>query len=135
MILIQDVWLSILFSTFLSFFLYFIFNKKNFLLDQTNTSKHKQLTLKNSSNKVILCGGIIVFINSLFFFDNQLYIIKIFSFFILIKYSWLSKKNKELMKTIMPPHNITLFEESFDVSCLCLDELIWSNKKFFLLKK
>ena len=84
MILIQDVWLSILFSTFLSFFLYFIFNKKNFLLDQTNTSKHKQLTLKNSSNKVILCGGIIVFINSLFFFDNQLYIIKIFSFFILI---------------------------------------------------
>ena len=61
-------------------------------------------------------------------------IIKIKKLNILIIYSWLSKKNKELMKTIMPPHNITLFEEFFDVSCLCLDELIWSNKKFFLLK-
>ena len=84
MISIQNFFLSIIFSTFLSFFLYYFFNKKNFLLDQISTSKHKQLTSKNSSNKVILCGGIIVFINSLFFFDNQLYIIKIFSFFILI---------------------------------------------------
>ena len=83
MISIQNFFLSIIFSTFLSFFLYYFFNKKNFLLDQISTSKHKQLTSKNSSNKVILCGGIIVFINSLFFFDNQLYIIKIFSFFIL----------------------------------------------------
>jgi UDP-N-acetylmuramyl pentapeptide phosphotransferase/UDP-N-acetylglucosamine-1-phosphate transferase len=84
MISIQNFFLSIIFSTFLSFFLYYFFNKKNFLLDQISSSKHKQLTSKNSSNKVILCGGIIVFINSLFFFDNQLYIIKIFSFFILI---------------------------------------------------
>ena len=84
MISIQNFFLSIIFSTFLSFFLYHFFNKKNFLLDQISSSKHKQLTSKNSSNKVILCGGIIVFINSLFFFDNQLYIIKIFSFFILI---------------------------------------------------
>jgi UDP-N-acetylmuramyl pentapeptide phosphotransferase/UDP-N-acetylglucosamine-1-phosphate transferase len=84
MISIQNIFLSIIFSTFLSFFLYYFFKKKNFLLDQTNSSKHKQLTLKNSSNKVILCGGIIVFINSLFFFDNQLYLIKVFSFFILI---------------------------------------------------
>ena len=83
MISIQNFFLSIIFSTFLSFFLYYFFNKKNFLLDQISSSKHKQLTSKNSSNKVILCGGIIVFINSLFFFDNQLYIIKIFSFFIL----------------------------------------------------
>ena len=84
MISIQNFLLSLIFSTFLSFFLYYFFNKKNFLLDQISSSKHKQLTSKDSSNKVILCGGIIVFINSLFFFDNQLYIIKIFSFFILI---------------------------------------------------
>ena len=84
MISIQNFLLSIIFSTFLSFFLKYFFNKKNFLLDQISSSKHKQLTSKDSSNKVILCGGIIVFINSLFFFDNQLYIIKIFSFFILI---------------------------------------------------
>ena len=84
MISIQNFFLSIIFSTFLSFFLYYFFNKKNFLLDQISSSKHKQLTSKSSSNKVILCGGIIVFINSLFFFDNQLYLIKIFSFFILI---------------------------------------------------
>jgi len=76
--------LSIIFSTFLSLFLYYFFSKKNFLLDQINSSKHKQLTSKKSSNKVILCGGIIVFIDCLFFFDNQLYIIKILSFFILI---------------------------------------------------
>jgi UDP-N-acetylmuramyl pentapeptide phosphotransferase/UDP-N-acetylglucosamine-1-phosphate transferase len=84
MISIQNFLLSLIFSTFLSFFLYYFFNKKNFLLDQISSSKHKQLTSKDSPNKVILCGGIIVFINSLFFFDNQLYIIKIFSFFILI---------------------------------------------------
>jgi UDP-N-acetylmuramyl pentapeptide phosphotransferase/UDP-N-acetylglucosamine-1-phosphate transferase len=84
MISIHNFLLPIIFSTFISFFLYYFFSKKNFLLDQISTSKHKQLTQKKSSNKVILCGGIIVFINCLFFFDNQLYIIKILSFFILI---------------------------------------------------
>jgi hypothetical protein len=83
MISIQNYFLPIIYSALLSFFLYYFLNKKNFLLDQISSSKHKQLTSKDSSNKVILCGGIIVFINSLFFFDNQLYIIKIFSFFIL----------------------------------------------------
>mgnify|MGYP006130304721 CR=1 FL=1 len=84
MIPIQNFLLSIIFSTFISLFLYYFLSKKNFLLDQINSSKHKRLTSKKSSNKVILCGGIIVFINCLFFFDNQLYTIKILSFFILI---------------------------------------------------
>ena len=84
MISIHNFFLPIIFSTFISFFLYYFFYKKNLLLDQISTSKHKQLTQKKSSNKVILCGGIIVFINCLFFFDNQLYIIKILSFLILI---------------------------------------------------
>lgn len=84
MILTQNYILPIIYSSLLSFFLYYFLNKKNFLLDQISSSKHKQLTSKDSSNKIILCGGIIVFINSLFFFDNQLYIIKIFSFFILV---------------------------------------------------
>tara|TARA_Y100000389_G_scaffold3743_1_gene3576 strand:- start:11064 stop:12101 length:1038 start_codon:yes stop_codon:yes gene_type:complete len=84
MILTQNYILPIIYSTLLSFFLYYFLNKKKFLLDQISSSKHKQLTSKDSSNKIILCGGIIVFINSLFFFDNQLYVIKIFSFFILV---------------------------------------------------
>jgi UDP-N-acetylmuramyl pentapeptide phosphotransferase/UDP-N-acetylglucosamine-1-phosphate transferase len=84
MILTQNYILPIIYSSLLSFFLYYFLNKKNFLLDQISSSKHKQLTSKDSSNKIILCGGIIVFINSLFFFNNQLYIIKIFSFFILV---------------------------------------------------
>ena len=84
MISIHNFLLPIIFSTFISFFFYYFFYKKNFLLDQISTSTHKQLTQKKSSNKVILCGGIIVFINCLFFFDNQLYIIKILSFLILI---------------------------------------------------
>ena len=84
MISIYNFLLPVLFSTFLSFFLYYFFSKNNFLLDQISSSKHKQLTLRKSSNKIILCGGIIIFINCLFFFDDQLYIIKILSFFILI---------------------------------------------------
>jgi UDP-N-acetylmuramyl pentapeptide phosphotransferase/UDP-N-acetylglucosamine-1-phosphate transferase len=84
MISIYNFFLPTIFSIFISFFLYYFFSKKNFLLDQISTSKHKQLVQEKSSNKAILCGGIIVFINCLFFFDNQLYIIKILSFLILI---------------------------------------------------
>ena len=67
MISIYNFFLPIIFSTFISFFLYYFFSKKNFLLDQISTSKHKQLAQEESSNKAILCGGIIVFINCLFF--------------------------------------------------------------------
>ena len=83
MISFQDFLTATTFSILLSFIMIYFFNKKNFLLDQINTSKHKKLTIHNPSSKIVLCGGIIIFINSTFFFDSELYMVKIFSFFIL----------------------------------------------------
>ena len=84
MILIQELLSPLIFTVILSFILLYFFAKKKFLIDQINSSKHKQLTANNSTNGAILCGGIIIFIAILFFFNNDLYLIKIFSFFILI---------------------------------------------------
>ena len=84
MILIQELLSSLIFTVILSFILLYFFVKKKFLIDQINSSKHKQLTANNSTNGAILCGGIIIFIAILSFFNNDLYLIKIFSSFILI---------------------------------------------------
>ena len=84
MILIQELLSPLIFTVILSFILLYFFAKKKFLIDQINSSKHKQLTANNSTNGAILCGGIIIFIAILFFFNNDLYLIKIFSSFILI---------------------------------------------------
>jgi len=59
----------------------YIFTKEKILLDQVNYSKHKKLIF-TSSTKAPLCGGIIIFICSLFFF-NEIYLLKIFGFFLL----------------------------------------------------
>ena len=84
MISIQSLLFASLFSLFLAFIMSYFFNKKNFLLDKTNTAEHKQLTAVNNSNKVILCGGIVIFISSIFFLDNNLFLIKLFGGLILI---------------------------------------------------
>ena len=84
MILIQELLSPLIFTVILSFISLYFFAKKKFLIDQINSSKHKQLTANNSTNGAILCGGIIIFIAILFFFNNDLYLIKIFSSFILI---------------------------------------------------
>ena len=83
MISMENFLAATIFSILLAFIMVNLLVKKNFLLDQINTSKHKKLTINNSSNKVVLCGGIIIFISSIFFFDEELHLLKIFSFFIL----------------------------------------------------
>jgi UDP-N-acetylmuramyl pentapeptide phosphotransferase/UDP-N-acetylglucosamine-1-phosphate transferase len=84
MILIQSLLFAGTSSLLIAFIMAYFFNKNNFLLDRTNTAEHKQLTASNTNNKAILCGGIIIFISSIFFLDNNLYPIKIFGGLILI---------------------------------------------------
>jgi len=69
-------------SFFISLICVYIFRKEKILLDQVNYSKHKKLIF-TSSTKAPLCGGIIIFICSLFFF-NESYPLKIFGFFLLL---------------------------------------------------
>ena len=80
----QNLYIAILFSTVLSFFFYYLFIKKELLLDKINSSKHKKLTSQKFSKQIPLCGGIIIFISCLFFLDNELFVIKILSALILI---------------------------------------------------
>ena len=82
--LIQNLSIALIFSWLTSFVLYYFLSKSNILLDQVSSSKHKLLTTKYSSNKATLCGGIIIFLCSILFFDNELLILKILSAFILI---------------------------------------------------
>jgi len=84
MISIYSLLIAAVFCVFLTLILNYIFIKNQLLLDQVNTSKHKQLTSYQTSNKTTLCGGIIIFICSILFFDNELIEIKILSFLILI---------------------------------------------------
>ena len=67
MISINNFLLPIIFSTFISFLLYYFIYKKNFLLDQISISKHKQLTQEKSSNKVY-CVEVLSFLSTAFFF-------------------------------------------------------------------
>ena len=76
--------IAVVFSLALTFVLNHIFTINQVLLDQVSTSKHKQLTSSKNSKKAILCGGIIIFICSTLFFDNEFFEIKIFAFLILI---------------------------------------------------
>ena len=57
------------------------FKRKKILLDQVSHSSHKKLNFVNFNNAP-LCGGIVIFLCSLFFFKD-LIILKIFGFFIL----------------------------------------------------
>ena len=84
MTLVQNSLTATIFSVVISFLLLYFFDKKNFLLDQTSSSRHKKLTVNHLSNRVVLCGGIIIFISSVLFFSNDLYLLKIFGFLILI---------------------------------------------------
>ena len=72
---------SFIICIFVIFFSISIFKKKKILLDQTSYSKHKKLVF-SISKKPFLCGGIILFICSLFFFD-ELIILKVFGFCLL----------------------------------------------------
>ncbi len=81
MISLNHLFFSFIVSIFISLICAYYFTKKNFLLDQMSYSSHKKLSYVNSNN-IPLCGGIVIFISSLFFFNNLL-ILKIFGFFLL----------------------------------------------------
>ena len=77
MIELDNIFHTIMIIIFLSSLVIYIFNKNNILIDQVIYSKHKNLTgslLKSPP----LCGGILIFIYSVLFFQ-QLVLLKIFS--------------------------------------------------------
>ena len=82
MILSNQLIFSFLASIFISLFCIYYFKKKKFLLDQISYSSHKKLNFTNSRD-IPLCGGIVIFICSIFFFENLL-ILKIFGFLLLL---------------------------------------------------
>jgi UDP-N-acetylmuramyl pentapeptide phosphotransferase/UDP-N-acetylglucosamine-1-phosphate transferase len=84
MISIQSLFIASIWSFLLSLFVSYYLKKKNFLLDQIFSSQHKQLTAVHLTNKVTLCGGLIILICSLLFFGKELLILKILSILILI---------------------------------------------------
>ena len=76
MISIQSLFIASIWSFLLSLFISYYLKKKNFLLDQIFSSQHKQLTAVHLTNKVTLCGGLIILICSLLFFGKELLILK-----------------------------------------------------------
>ena len=82
MILTKDFFLSSSFCFLISFFFIKFLIHKKILVDNINFSKHKKLD--HGMNKIPLCGGIILYLSSLVFFENDLIILKIFGLLILI---------------------------------------------------
>jgi UDP-N-acetylmuramyl pentapeptide phosphotransferase/UDP-N-acetylglucosamine-1-phosphate transferase len=70
------------YSTIISVVIFYIFKKKNILIDQTLISTHKKL-INSRIKSIPLCGGIIIFICSILFF-KELTLLKLFGLFILI---------------------------------------------------
>jgi len=79
MIELNNTFYILVIIIFLSSIIIHIFNKNNFLIDQVNYSKHKQLT-KNLPKSPPLCGGSLIFIFSVLFFKG-LTLLKIFGFY------------------------------------------------------
>lgn len=82
MILLNELLFFAIFTIIFSYFCIFYFKKKKILLDKVNFSEHKKLLISNL-NSPPLCGGVIIFVCSLIFF-NELSLLKIFSFAILV---------------------------------------------------
>ena len=66
----------------IAYFISLYFTKKKILIDNKSYSEHKTL-LKNISVSPPLCGGIIIFINSIIFFQD-LFLLSLFGFFLLL---------------------------------------------------
>jgi len=82
MIEINNIFYILVIMFFLSSLVIYIFNKNNILIDQVALSKHKRL-MRDSLKSPPLCGGVLIFIYSVFFFKS-LILLNIFGFFILI---------------------------------------------------
>ena len=79
----NNFYLTILFSSIISFIIFYIFKKNEFLLDKVTYSKHKQLLNQNNKIKPILCGGVVIYLCSLFFF-KELILLNLFGGMLLI---------------------------------------------------
>ena len=132
MISFQDFLTATSFSILLSFIIIYFFNKKDLLLDQINTSTHKKLTTNNPFNKIILCGGIIIFISSIFFFSNEIYIVKIFSLLILAVgiLSDINKLNSPKVRIIFQFFSILFFLLFFQDLAITDLRIIFINNIF-----
>ena len=82
MIQIDDLFLISLVSLIITYLISLFFIKNKLLIDNKSYSEHKQL-IQNINNSPPLCGGIIIFICSLLFFQNFMYL-NIFGFLLLL---------------------------------------------------
>ena len=126
MILIQNLFIAGLFCLLITFLISYYFKKNNILLDQIRSSNHKQLTSKNSKNNAILCGGIIVFLCSIFFFETHLLVLNILSAFILVVgiLSDINKLNSPKIRIIFQFFTVLfllLLNDSLTISDLRID--------------
>ena len=128
MISSQSFLFSVVFSITISFIVFYFFKKKNLLIDQTFSSKHKQLTGNDLSKRAILAGGIIIFLHCLVFFDNQLILLKILSALIII-IGTLSDMNKlnspkvRIFFQLLIVLFLLLFYQNFSITDLRIDLL------------
>ena len=125
MIELDNIFHTIMIIIFLSSLVIYIFNKNNILIDQVIYSKHKNLTgslLKSPP----LCGGILIFIYSVLFFQ-QLVLLKIFSSLILVL-GILSDTNK-----ISSPTKRILTQSIISICFIILSDLTITNLRIDFL--
>tara|TARA_B100000795_G_scaffold269884_1_gene260910 strand:+ start:6761 stop:7801 length:1041 start_codon:yes stop_codon:yes gene_type:complete len=83
MIEFHNYHLTVLISIIISLIIFYIFNRNQLLLDKVIYSDHKQLLDKNIKFKPILCGGVIIYSCSIFFF-RDLFLLNLFAGMLLI---------------------------------------------------
>jgi UDP-N-acetylmuramyl pentapeptide phosphotransferase/UDP-N-acetylglucosamine-1-phosphate transferase len=82
LIQIDNLFIISVVSIVLAYSISSFFVQKNLLIDRKDYSKHKKL-VKNSSTLTPLCGGIIIFLSSIIFFQEAL-LLNLFGFLILL---------------------------------------------------
>ena len=78
----DNLFLISFYSTIISTIVFYIFKKKEILIDKTSLSKHKKL-INSSTGTIPSCGGIIIFICSAVFF-KELILLNLFGFCMLM---------------------------------------------------
>ena len=73
MIIEGNFFVVFFFSLFVSFIIFYIFKKNHILIDKTFFSAHKKL-INSPLRSPPLCGGLIIFICSLFFFKESMFL-------------------------------------------------------------
>jgi UDP-N-acetylmuramyl pentapeptide phosphotransferase/UDP-N-acetylglucosamine-1-phosphate transferase len=73
MIIEENFFVVFFFSLIVSFIIFYIFKKNHILIDKTFFSAHKKL-INSPLRSPPLCGGLIIFICSLFFFKESMFL-------------------------------------------------------------